>query len=392
VEDECPLPDLAQVRVKDETNQAPLLFASPDLAQDIAEHLQSGEEVIARHDHLWIHKIVFRPLSQDEPFVEHLPAEGLTLDDLILPQSIKADFYEDMENWLDGNEVRVLLVGPTGVGKTGGVEAAARTNGRRANKEVVRINISSSTVGSKWYTETEQLIRRARDAASNYARKGYLVQINLDELDQLVSAADGRHESVVDHRVRLTIQEMLNRPLPPLVAVYATMNNLRGNLLHGPVRDRFLIREYPRPTRRQMACLGEKFVSDAVAAQLSLTRPQFGQRVGHFLFSEEFVVAQLHLHSGAIVPIRARDLHRACPRVLKMHIERFSSKVCRETAHSLSLEDLFESLEKDLHAVHLTKHSFLDNTYVKVPSDDPVASLERLQPGEASLAPSNLAS
>ena len=228
-----------------------------------------------------------------------------------------------------------------------------------------------------WHSETEKQIARAFQVARKIVADGnHLVGIVIDEIDALVSSADARHESSVDHRVRLTIQQVLSQPLPPFVSVYATMNTHRGNLLHGPVAARFLLREYPRPARRQMARLGAMFVEEQIAGMLDLSRDEFGQRSSDFLFSDQFVLARLHLYSGESLLVRARDLHRACPRVLKMLVEAFSSMVRRGA--SRSIEDFFIMLEKDFHAVHFTEHSLLDNSYLQIPANDSIRQIQRL--------------
>jgi hypothetical protein len=376
VEEQCDLPGMAQVIVKDEMGQTTPLFARLEIAEQIAAMMKAGEEVVARHDHLEVHRVRGRKLPQNESFVEYLSADGPTLTDFIFSQTITASFAGDIADLTAGRPFMVLLTGPTGVGKTSAVYAVLRTAALAAGKTAVAILIAPHTVGSMWHSETEKRIAQAIEVGKKLAGEGYLVGVLLDEIDALVGSTDARHESAVDHRVRLTIQQLLSQPLPPFMAIYATMNTHRGNLLHGPVAARFLLREYPRPTRRQMARLGGMFIEEEIAQRIALSRQEFGQRASDFLFSDQFVVATLHLFSGASVAVRARDLHRACPRVLKMLVETFSSMVRRGTASSI--EHFFALLERDFHAVHFTEHSLLDNSYLRIPAHDSVRHVERL--------------
>jgi hypothetical protein len=377
VDEHSDLPGMVHVIVKDEMNQTTLLFATQEMADEITARMKAGEQVVARHDHLKVHKVVGKKLPQNESFVEYLSADGPTMADFVFSPAIAASFAGDIADLTAGRAFcMVLLVGPTGVGKTSGVYAALRTAAQAVGKTAVAILISPHTVGSMWHGETENRIAQAFEVGKKAAAQGHLVGIVLDELDALVGAADARHESTVDHRVRLTIQQLLSQPLPPFVAVYATMNTHRGNQLHGPVAARFLLREYPRPTRRQLARLGAMFVEEEIAQRIALSRQEFGQRASDYLFSDQFILARLQLYSGASVPVRARDLHRACPRVLKMLVETFSSMVRRGTASSI--ENFFALMERDFHAVHFSEHSLLDNCYLRVPANDSIRQVERL--------------
>ncbi len=378
VEPQSDLPGMVQVVLKDEMNQTTLLFATQEIAEQIAALRKAGEEVVARHDHLKVYQVHGRKIPENEAFVEHLSADGPTLTNFIFSQTVAASFAGDIADLNAGRSIMVLLVGPTGVGKTSAVYATLRTAAAQAGKTAVAILIAPHTVGSMWHGETERRIAQAFEVAKKLAGEGRLVGILLDEIDALVGSTDARHESTVDHRVRLTIQQLLSQPLPPHVAVYATMNTHRGNLLHGPVAARFLLREYPRPTRRQMARLGAMFIEEDIAQSLQLTREEFGSRVSDFLFSAQFVLARLHLYSGASVPVRAGPPSGVPARAEDARGD-VHATVRRGAA--ATLESFFSLLERDFHAVHFTEQSLLDNSYLRVPANDSARQVERLTAG-----------
>ena len=114
VEEQSDLPGMVEVIVKDEMNQTTLLYATQDMAKQIAVLMNDGEEVVARHDHLKVHSVKGRGAPENESFVEYLPLDGPTLADFIFSPSIATSFTQDTADLTAGIPLMVLLVGRPG--------------------------------------------------------------------------------------------------------------------------------------------------------------------------------------------------------------------------------------------------------------------------------------
>ena len=273
-----------------------VLFASPELAKQIGARIDQGEQVKVQHNGILVHGIIESKLTQYENWIEFPPREGRTLAQMFFPRHLADEWEMDVKAMIRGDAFMVALQGPTGVGKSSGVIAAARTAAQRSGKPFVIINMGPSTVASEFYSVTERTIKLAINRAKALAGKGYIVAILLDEMNAFLGDGQMRYEGNVDHRIRLTLQSDLSEDIKG-VAVYGTMNAGKLDWLPPAVARRFMKRSFPRTGKTQLALAAGLYADPEVLAKLSLTAEEFGNRVGDFVFSNSFVIWMAHMQS-----------------------------------------------------------------------------------------------
>ncbi|GIW89860.1 MAG: hypothetical protein KatS3mg109_0292 [Pirellulaceae bacterium] len=369
---------MGELIVEDTPDRQLVLYCRPELAEEVSRLLKDGQTVVVRHDGACAEAIYDNKQPPAADWLEFPPLDGPGLDELVFPSRLAREWKKDVRRLMRGTHgFRVLLVGPTGVGKTEAVIRTGREAARRSGKRFALIRISTPHVGSCYYSETERAIARALRSARRLAAQGdTVVAVLLDEADSLVGNSEGRYEGSVDRRVRQSIQELLSEPLPG-VAVYATMNPRRDSWLPAAVERRFRKRLFPRPSRSQMARVAALYAHPDALAQLSLCAQDFGSMVADYLFSNEFVVAYAWTHSGQQIAIRARDLHNCAPGKLRDLVETFCDDLLdREETDVQSLKDLWLMIESEMKSVALNENNLYELTFLSPPIRDTVRKVE----------------
>ncbi|MGA2059629.1 MAG: ATP-binding protein [Thermoguttaceae bacterium] len=367
------IPELASVIVSDGTDHGHVLFAMPELAKQIGARIDQGEQVKVQHNGILVYGITETKLTQYENWIEFPSREGPTLAQMFFPRQLANEWEMDVKAMALGDAFMVVLQGPTGVGKTSGVIAAARTAAQLSGKPFVIINVSPSTVASQWYSVTEHTIKLAINRAKALAEKGYIVVILLDEMNALLGDGGMRYEGNVDHRVRLTLQSEFSNDIKG-VAVYGTMNVTRFDWLPTAVARRFIKRSFPRTGKTQLARAAALYADPQVLAKLSLTPEEFGNRVGDFVFSNSLVIWMLRMQSGAAIPIRARDLHECSIGKIKSLIQYWCRQVRYDQADSL--QALWARISTEFSGIQLNENNVFDSTFIRPPPHDKARLVE----------------
>jgi len=367
------IPELANVIISDGTDHGRVLFASQDLAKQIGGRIDQGEQIKVQHNGILVHGITETKLTQYENWIEFPPREGPTLAQMFFTRHLADEWEMDVKAMICGDAFMVVLEGPTGVGKTSGVVAAARTAAQRAGKPFVIINVSPSTVASQWYSVTERTIKLATNRAKALAEKGYIVVILLDEMNALLGDSGMRYEGNVDHRIRLTFQSEFSEDIKG-VAVYGTMNVTRFDWLPPAVARRFMKRTFPRTGKTQLAQAASLYADADVLAKLSLTKEEFGNRVSDFVFSNSLVIWMVHMQSGATIPIRARDLHECSIGKIKSLIQFWCRQVRYEQADSL--QALWARISAEFSSIQLNENNIFDSTFIRPKPHDKARLVE----------------
>lgn len=370
---------VGEVLVSDTMERRMVLYCRKAVAERVAELLAAGDSVVVRSEGGIVSRIVKESAGANPPWLEFLEPDGPSLGDLVLPSWLKAAWERDFRRLLAGSTFWVGLIGPTGTGKTEAVKRFAREAGSRSGKRAALIHISIAHVGSVYYSETEREILRAFKRASMLAKEGCAVTILFDEVDSLLGDSKGRFEGNVDRRVRLTVQEVSGE-LGPGVAVYATMNARSDSWLPTPLARRFEWRKYPRPTRGQMMRVAGLYATPEALKRLKVAAEEFAGRVADFLYNDRFLVGRVHFHSGHTLDIHARDLHVCSPGKLKALLAAFCDEVAAD-GHSVTLETLWEWIERDLCAADINDHNVFDVTFLTRPAHETVSHVELLAPG-----------
>jgi len=370
------IPELAQVVVSDGTDHGKFLFAEPALAAEIGARVDRGEQVKVEHNGIRVYGVTNTKLTQYEDWIEFPPREGQTLAEMFFPRALVEEWELDVEAMIRGEQLMVICQGPTGTGKTSGVIAAARTAALRSGKKFVIINVSPATVSSEWYGVTERTIRLALNRGKALAQEGYIAVVLLDEMNALLGGTGVRYEGNVDQRVRLTMQSLFSEDLKG-VAVYGTMNVTRLDWLPPPLARRFAKRAFPRTAKAQLAGAAAAIPQPEVLAQVGLTPHEFGQRLGDFVFSNTFVIWTAHMQSGAVVPVRARDLHECSIGKIKSLIRIWERQVRYGRADSL--QPLWARIAAEFSSVQLNEHNLFDSTFLRRPPHDTVRLVEAVR-------------
>ncbi len=351
-----------------------VLFAPTDVAREVERHLSEGLPVAVRSEGGVVRELTPSDSGgQFEDWCSFPDPDGPTLDQLVFSPRLRQQWERDVQWMIKGRALRVLLIGPTGTGKSSAVERAARRAAREAGRRFALITVSGSSVGNSLYGETERTIGRAFKRARALARNNHLVVILLDEADALLGASAGRFEGSVDRRVRLTCQQLLSEEIPG-VAVYATMNPRSDSFLPPAIERRFMRRSYPRMTRSQAAQVCAGYAEADALSRIGLSCREFGQRVADYLFSSDFVVARACFQSGERLDVLARDLHNACPGKLKDLVVAF----CRDVEDGLakSLVEICTAMEEEFRSNALDASNLWDLTFLSRPAHDAVKLVE----------------
>ncbi|HUT91710.1 MAG TPA: AAA family ATPase [Thermoguttaceae bacterium] len=376
--------DVGCVVVNDGPEHHSVLLADRKLVETIQAHLEGGEGVVVRHDRLVARGIVESSVQAPEDWLEIPPLDGPVLSDLVFPRWLREEWQRDVRWMVSRRPLRVLLVGPTGTGKTEGVLRAGRQAAREADRQLAILRMSAPYIGSSYYSETERTIHRAVKRAERLARQGYVTMILIDEADALLGNSEHRYEGAVDRRVRLAFQELLSGELEG-VAVYLTMNPRSDSWLPAAIDRRFRKRRYPRTRRRQMAGVCAGSVEPAALDKLGVTASEFGGRVADFVYAGGFVVARVLMHSGATTLVRARDLHDCSPGKLQDLIRDFCHDV--EDGATGSLEPLWTRLDREFRSASLNEANLFEMTFLARPDHDTVKKVEPVLGGGSTAAP-----
>ena len=373
---------LGEIEVSDgATDRRFTVFASSGLVADVKKRIEEeGETVyvtVASGVATGIHKTEG---ASHADYVEYPALDGPTFDTLIFSRKLRGEWYRDIRDIALGRPVRVVLIGPTGVGKTTSVERAGRsawiltkqTNNEKRGYALIRI--SRSRLGSPYINETERNLFRAMRQAKALARKGWLVVVLWDEADGLLGEMIGA-EHTHDRSERLAAQELLSEDIPN-VAIYLTMNPRRNSWLPAAIERRFIRRVYPRATRGQLASVAEHYIGNRpqVLGRLALTGREFGGALADNLFADQRIVATAHMHSGTQVPVRVRDLQNCSPGKIESLIQRFCTEV--EDGAARSLDPLWGMVDREFQAPHLNASNLYDLSFLKPPHDDAVRTVE----------------
>jgi len=355
------------------------VFATRELAYMIQDRLARGERVVVRVERGVVTAIHSGDPEQQGDFVETIAPDGPGVKDLILPRALRRQWERDVAAIVQGRSVRVLLIGPTGTGKTSAAERVGRDAFRRKTqagdgcKGIRLVRISSQDIGSSYIHATERNIKKAMRIAEQLHRDGYIVVILLDEGDQMLGEMMGA-EHAHNRSERLALQALLSKDLP--VAVYVTCNPRQNSWLPAAIERRFTKRVYGRPIRRQIEEVARYYVSahPQVLEQLDLTASEFAGRMADNLFSDQRVIAVCHLYSGDKIFIRARDLQTCSPGKIKQLIETFCCDV--EDGRSKGLEDLSNMMDEEFLSPSLNVRNVFEMTFLQPPHNDAIRTLE----------------
>jgi hypothetical protein len=374
--------NLAEIEVSDGAQERTFtVFACRGLAEEIKRKKdEDGESVFVRSEAgvaTAIHK------SEDgkrEDWLEFPPMEGPSVSDLVLPPWLRREWSRDVRSIACDRAVRVVLVGPTGTGKTSAAERVGRDAVRAAADRGVRkkgfalVRVSSSHIGSSFIHQTERNLLRAFRRATRLAKQGYVVIVLCDEADALLGEMDGSEHSH-NRSERLMAQSLLTDPIEN-VAIYLTMNTRRNSWLPAAIERRFLKRVYGQSTRSQIEAVAAHYVSQypAVLQQLRMSAGEFGGALADNLYSDQRVVGTVHFYSGQVLRICARDLHTCSPGKVKDLVDVFSCDVADGAAHSL--DSLWALMDREFRSPSLNPRNLLELTFLKLPHDDTVRSIE----------------
>lgn len=381
--------DVGYVVVNQGPEQTSVLLADRKLVDTIHGHLEEGERVIVRHDSLVARQIVESSVKTPEDWLEIPSLDGPALADMVFPGWLQEEWQRDVRWMVSRRPLRVLLIGPTGTGKTEGVLRAGRQAALEDNRELAIIRMSAPYIGSSYYSETEQTIRRAVKRAERLAAQDYVTVILIDEADALLGNSEMRHEGSVDRRVRLAFQELLSGNIEG-VAVYLTMNPRSDSWLPAAIDRRFRKRRYPRSRRGQMADICAGYVEPSVLEQLGMTAAEFGNRVADFVYARSFTVARVLMHSGDTRFVRARDLHDCSPGKLKDLIVDFCHDV--EDGEASSLESFWIRLDREFRSASLNEANLFEMSFLAKPDHDSVKKVEPMSGNGSLSAPAVIAS
>ena len=374
--------DLGEIEVSDGVGERNFtLLAQSALAQEIKTKMdEDGESVHVRSESgvaTGIHK------SEDgkhEDWLEFPPIDGPSVHDLIHPIWLRQQWDRDIRHIAAGRPVRVILIGPTGTGKTTGAERVGRDGVRAAErngnpkKGFVVIRVSSSHVGSSFIHQTERNIFRAFRKAKSLAKKGYVVVILCDEADALLGEMRGG-EHTHNRSERLAVQSLLTDPMEN-VAIYLTMNARRNSWLPAAIDRKFFKRVYGQATRGQTEAVAAHYAAQYPPAleTLGMSADEFAAALADDLYSDHRVVATVRLYSGKTLAVRARDLHNCSPGKVKDLIDVF----CFDVADGLadSMDPLRIMIDREFRSPNLTADNLRELTFIAPPHDDAVRDIE----------------
>jgi len=271
---------LGEIEVADsEQKRTFTLFARRELAEEIRHRMdEDGESVRVRSEAGVATAIHKAEDEHHEDWLEFPSIDGPSVFDLVLPSWLRREWTRDIRNMALGRPVRVVLIGPTGTGKTSAAERVARDVFKAAAKNgsckkgLALIRVSSAHIGSSFIHQTERNLFQAFSRAKALTRKGYIVVVLCDEADALLGEMDGA-EHAHNRSERLVAQSLLNGSLGS-AGVYLKMNSRRNSWLPAAIERRFLKRVYGRCMRRQIEAVALLYVTQHPAALKTLTHLQ----------------------------------------------------------------------------------------------------------------------
>lgn len=356
--------------------------ASVEIAREVRRKVEEGESVHVRVERGVVTGIHASEERSPEEWLEFIETEGPCLRDLVLSRKLHRELDKCVRRVAAGESVSLLLMGPTGTGKTTTAVNFARDVYRFAERAgepkrgCALVHVGAAYTGSSYINQSERNMRRAVKRAEALAKQGYAVVLILDEGDALVGDLAGGLEHAHNRSEKLTVQSLLGRGLDGPVAVFLTMNARRQSFLPAAIRRRFRLLEYPRPTRSQIAAVAGLYAArhPRMLDALGMPAEEFGEAISLNLFSDERVAAVAHMHSGREMVIRARDLQTASPGKVKELIGSFAFDV--EEGEADGLDDLWGAFDREFRAPDLNKRNIWQLTFLTPASDDDVRTVE----------------
>ena len=181
--------------------------------------------------------------------------------------------YADLKERLNSKNLplslNVLLFGGPGTGKTESVLQLAKSSGR----EIIKIDISSTK--SKWFGESEKLIKNIFTDYKEYSKKCDLTPILLfNEADAILSKRITTADSATQ-KTENTIQNILLEELENFEGIFFATTNLAQNL-DGAFDRRFLYKvEFTKPELKQRISIWESKLPDLSASEYEKLATQF---------------------------------------------------------------------------------------------------------------------
>jgi AAA+ superfamily predicted ATPase len=168
--------------------------------------------------------------------------------------------------------LNVLLFGSPGTGKTESVLQLAKSSGR----EIIKVDISSTK--SKWFGESEKLIKNIFTDYKEYSKKCDLTPILLfNEADAILSKRATKTDSATQ-KTENAIQNILLEELENFEGIFFATTNLAQNL-DAAFDRRFLYKvEFNKPELGQRIAIWESKLPD-------LTRDDYEKLAAKFEFS-----------------------------------------------------------------------------------------------------------
>ena len=206
---------------------------------------------ISRNDTIKADTIATKPLFYNEKEKEQLT----NLTGLLLEEK-----YAELKERLNSKNLplslNVLLYGGPGTGKTESVLQLAKSSGR----EIIKIDISSTK--SKWFGESEKLIKNIFTDYKEYAKKCDLTPILLfNEADAILSKRATKTDSATQ-KTENAIQNILLEELENFEGIFFATTNLVQNL-DGAFDRRFLYKvEFTKPQLEQRIAIWESKLPD----------------------------------------------------------------------------------------------------------------------------------
>ena len=206
---------------------------------------------ISRNDTIKADSIATKPLFYNEKEKEQLT----NLTGLLLEEK-----YAELKERLNSKNLplslNVLLYGGPGTGKTESVLQLAKSSGR----EIIKIDISSTK--SKWFGESEKLIKNIFTDYKEYAKKCDLTPILLfNEADAILSKRATKTDSATQ-KTENAIQNILLEELENFEGIFFATTNLVQNL-DGAFDRRFLYKvEFTKPQLEQRIAIWESKIPD----------------------------------------------------------------------------------------------------------------------------------
>ncbi|MBN2564807.1 MAG: AAA family ATPase [Candidatus Eisenbacteria bacterium] len=367
--------EVSELVVSDVGQQRRIVYAKRPLAQSIADLLSKGHEVTVRVEGRVVSGIASRASGETtEDYLEFPDVNsGPPLEALIFPAWLHQEWQRDVTRMAAGRHAAVLLIGPTGTGKTEAVLRASKAAARAAGKPLAFFRLSAPHISSSYYGETERNLFRVGKRMRTLHDERHLVVALIDEADAIMGASEGRYEGSVDRRVRLAFQELIGS-MVTTANVYLTMNLRSDSWLPAPIERRFLKRTYPRTSRSQIAAICALYAKPEAMERLGMQASEFGTRVADYVFNDAFVVAIAHFHSCQTVSVRARDLHSCSPGKLNDLVTQFCDDVTDGLASSLDM--LWTRVERDFRSSTLNAANLFEMTFLRAPTHDSVKALE----------------